>query len=111
MLKKVTLPKNINSLKETEFEFIKDEIDNPLDGVKFTMNKSAIEGDEKNIYYIIDDGSLFVKIKWYGGGHLKRTFKRDRVIDLFKRGFGNPILDLLRILKNLSLTLLKTTIL
>jgi len=73
MLKKVTLPKNINSLKETEFEFIKDEIDNPLDGVKFTMNKSAIEGDEKNIYYIIDDGSLFVKIKWYGGGHLKRS--------------------------------------
>lgn len=90
MLKKVTLPKNINSLKETEFEFIKDEIDNPLDGVKFTMNKSAIEGDEKNIYYIIDDGSLFVKIKWYGGGHLKRTFKRDRVIDLFKRGVWEP---------------------
>ena len=79
MLKKVTLPENINFLKESEFDFIDDRINNPLDGVEFTMNWSPVEGGEKNIYYIIDDGSLFVKIKWYGGGQLKRTFKRDRV--------------------------------
>ena len=65
MLKKVTLPKNINFLKESEFDFVDDKTNNPLDGVKFTMNKSPIKGDEKNIYYIIDDGGLFVKIKWF----------------------------------------------
>lgn len=90
MLKKVTLPENINFLKESEFDFIDDRINNPLDGVEFTMNWSPVEGGEKNIYYIIDDGSLFVKIKWYGGGQLKRTFKRDRVMDLFKRGVWEP---------------------
>ncbi len=90
MLKKVTLPENINFLKESEFDFIDDKINNPLDGVEFTMNWSPVEGGEKNIYYIIDDGSLFVKIKWYGGGQLKRTFKRDRVMDLFKRGVWEP---------------------
>ena len=93
MLKKVTLPKNINFLKESEFDFVDDKTNNPLDGVKFTMNKSPIKGDEKNIYYIIDDGGLFVKIKWYGGGYLKRTFKRDRVMDLFKRGVWEPYFE------------------
>jgi hypothetical protein len=94
MPKKVILPSNLNFLKESDFDFIDDEIKAPLDGVRFTMNRPQIKGDDSNtIYYIVDDGGLFVKIKWFGGGSLTRTFSRKRVMDLFKRGVWVPYLD------------------
>lgn len=76
-------------LKESDFGFVSDPNEKPLNGVKFVMKGKR----DPQIYYIVDEGLQYVKVKWQGGGKLSRKFRRDRVMELFRRGDWIPYLD------------------
>jgi len=78
--------KKTHFLRESDFNFVLDPNEKPLNGVRFVMKGKK----DPQIYYIVDEGLQRVKIKWQGGGELTRTFKRDRVMELFRRGDWIP---------------------
>jgi hypothetical protein len=78
--------KKTHFLRESDFNFVLDPNEKPLNGVRFVMKGKK----DPQIYYIVDGGLQRVKIKWQGGGELTRTFKRDRVMELFRRGDWIP---------------------
>ena len=86
--KKFPIKKN-NFLKESDFSFVANPNNKPLNGVKFVMKGKR----DPQIYYIVDEGLQYVKVKWQGGGELNRKFRRDRVMELFRRGDWIPYLD------------------
>lgn len=83
--KKFSLKKN-DFLKESDFGFVSDPNKKPLNGVRFVMKGKK----DPQIYYIVDEGLQYVKIKWQGSGKLSRKFGRGRVMELFRRGDWIP---------------------
>lgn len=78
--------KKKNFLKESDFSFVSDPNKKPLNGVRFVMKGKK----DPQIYYIVDEGLQYVKIKWQGSGKLSRKFGRGRVMELFRRGDWIP---------------------
>jgi hypothetical protein len=78
--------KKKNFLKESDFSFVANPDNKPLNGVRFVMKGKK----DPQIYYIVDEGLQYVKIKWQGGGKLSRKFGRGRVMELFRRGDWIP---------------------